>query len=83
MTPAETLAVYIALIGIPVFAVVLLIAMAHAAKRGDEQPELRIGVELEPQVPTNSKQPQNLEFRCRMRRHAILVGRMPNRGARR
>jgi hypothetical protein len=35
------------------------------------------------QLPANSQHPQNLEFRCRMRRHAILVGRMPNRGARR
>lgn len=38
MTPAETLAVYIPLIGIPVFALaVLAYACAVAAKRGDEQ----------------------------------------------
>lgn len=39
MTPAETLAVYIALIGIPVFLGVLMFAVAHCAKSGDEQIE--------------------------------------------
>lgn len=39
MTPAETLAVYVALIGIPVFLGVLMFAVAHCAKSGDEQIE--------------------------------------------
>jgi len=39
MTPAETLAIYIALIGIPVFVAVLACACGVAAKRGDAQRE--------------------------------------------
>lgn len=99
MTPAETLAVYVALIGIPVFFAVLGYTVCATAKYGDKNArqagrdrQVRGAGSVSLGEPTELNNARGRAAAdsatgppaCKpVRTHAILVGRMPNRGARR